>query len=251
MWSTTAGEKELLSATVRAIDAPRVLEIGAFQGETTSVLAAAAASRGGYVVVIDPMRWSAELWRNGLLRHLPDVLASRIRPFSTWLDRPSYEHTFWRNVGIHGASVRLHRALSNDPALFASTEPELREFDVVFIDGDHGYAGATNDLGRWATRTARGGAILVHDAVPRFPGVLRALDDFRRAHHVAVDLPTDDSLAFIRVQRAFSAARRASARPPGALVSARLETRPEPLACVRVSSVEPRRAPDVEPPVGK
>ncbi|MBN8615976.1 MAG: class I SAM-dependent methyltransferase, partial [Deltaproteobacteria bacterium] len=204
MWSTTRGEKELLSATVRAIDAPRVLEIGAFRGETTCVLAEAAAARGGYVVVIDPMRWTAEVSNNGLARHLPEALASRVRSLSSWLDRASYEHAFWRALGPRGSSVRLHRALSTAPELLTSAHPDLGEFDVVFIDGDHGHAGAWNDLSRWATRTVRGGAILVHDAVPRFPGVLRALEDFQRAHDVVVDLPNEDSLAFIRVRRAFA-----------------------------------------------
>ena len=216
---------------MRAIDAPRVLEIGAFRGETTCVLAEAAASRGGYVVVIDPMRWTAEVSNNGLARHLPEALAARVRSLSSWLDRASYEQAFWRTLGPHASNVRLHRALSTDPTLLASPHPDLREFDVVFIDGDHGQAGAWSDLSRWATRTVRGGAILVHDAVPRFPGVLRALEDFRRAHDVVIDpaRPTTRSPSF-------GFGRRSPPRPRWAPTAA---------------SPRPSRKPYADPPLGE
>lgn len=203
MWSTTPGERSMLASIVRAIAAPRVLEIGAFRGETTRVLAEAAASRGGRVVVIDPMRWAAELVTNGLTRHLPDSLAGYFEPLTTWLGPASYEQSFWRNVGAHARSVQLFRALSTDSALLESPAPELQSFDVVFIDGDHGHAGALHDLERWGARTVPGGTVAVHDAVSRFPGVCAALGEFSRAHEVLVDMPAEDSLALIRVIRPF------------------------------------------------
>lgn len=214
MWSTTPGEKSMLASIVRAIEAPRVLEIGAFRGETTRVLAEAAASRGGRVVVIDPMRWAAEIVANGITRHLPDSVAGLFQPLTSWLGAASYEQAFWRNLGVHASSVKLYRALSTDPALLESTAPDLQTFDVVFIDGDHGHSGARHDLERWGARTAPRGTVVVHDAVRRFPGVCAALGEFSRAHDIPVDMPAEDSLALIRVTRPFVLARVSSREPP-------------------------------------
>lgn len=207
MLSTTESEKAQMVRCITNIEAPRVLEIGAFQGATTRVLAQAAASRGGSVVVIDPMRWSAEFLQNGIRRHFGSRLNVLSRVVERALGTSGYERAFWTNVGEHRHAVQLHRTLSNDLDLIAREDAALAAFDVVFIDGDHGYEGAASDLLQWGARTVRGGTIFVHDATPAFPGVLSALAEFGRAHAVDVEYPSVDSLAVIRVQRAFQVTR--------------------------------------------
>ena len=207
MLSTTESEKATMARCIANIEAPRVLEIGAFQGATTRVLAQAAASRGGSVVVIDPMRWSAEFLQNGVRRHFGARFAFLDRLVEKAFGTRGYEHTFWTNVGEHRSAVKLHRALSNDVALIASPEESLQAFDVIFIDGDHGLEGASHDLLQWGVRTVRGGTIFVHDATPSFPGVLSALAAFGRAHAVDVEYPSEGSLAVIRVQEPFDVPR--------------------------------------------
>lgn len=198
--TTTQFEKCEIEKHVQAISARHVLEIGAFKGQTTRILADAVAERGGRVVVIDPMRWSSEILRNGIARHLgprfPRVLAACER----LLDGASYEDAFWRNVGGHGRrEVVLHRELSSDPALLASTAPELESFDLVFVDGDHAYEGAMLDLVRWGSRVRKGGRVLVHDATPRFPGVTRALREWGQDSRLELEWPVKDSLCVVRV----------------------------------------------------
>jgi hypothetical protein len=205
MWSTSEGEKQALARHVMAYDRPRVLEIGAFQGQTTRVLASAALERRGSVVVIDPMRWAAEVVNNGMVRHLPRWLApllARIEPHF----QKSYEPAFWRNVGDARSAVELRRALSTDDALLASDELALAAFDVVFIDGDHSYEGALADLRNWGARASVGGVILVHDAVPAFPGVMRALREFAAAEGLEIAWPSEGSLARMQVPHALSPA---------------------------------------------
>jgi predicted O-methyltransferase YrrM len=199
MWSTSESERSEICREISRRDRPRVLEVGAFKGETTRALAEAASERAGYVVVIDPMRWSAELVANGIVRHLPSALSSLGTLASGLLGSASYEDAFWENVGDLRPIVRLHRSLSSAHSTIASAAPELQQFDVVFIDGDHGYEGAAFDLRHWGRRAVPGGVVFVHDAIASFPGVLRALEEIDGDRGARVEYPVRGSLAKLRV----------------------------------------------------
>jgi predicted O-methyltransferase YrrM len=170
--ATTAAEKEFIRSEVERTGAKRVLEIGAFKGETTKVLCAAAARHGGHVVVIDPMSWGIELCVNVLGVPFP----SRLTRWLPALAPLGYERAFWRNLRAagHEERVTLFRTTSSDPHLLARRHPLLAEFDLVFLDGDHSLQGAAADLRHWGPRVRQGGVILLHDVGPRFPGVARA-----------------------------------------------------------------------------
>lgn len=200
MITTTPYEKLALAREVRAIGARRVLEIGAFRGETTRVLADAVGPKGR-VVVIDPMRWSSEVLRNGIGRHVPGALPRLLSAAEATLGWLSYEPAFWRNLdGPERAEIRLHRGLSTDASLLNSQEEDLGAFDAVFIDGDHRYEGAKHDLEHWGRRVRKGGLVFVHDATPRFPGVVRALEEWGRERRVELEWPVRDSLCVARVR---------------------------------------------------
>lgn len=208
MITTTDDEKHQIGNYIRALGALRVLEIGAFRGETTSVIASAVAEVGGRVVVIDPMKWSSEVLRNGIARHLSTTFPRALATLERILARASYEPAFWRKVGgRERTDIVVYRALSTDPGLLASTDEALAEFDVVFIDGDHGYEGARSDLEHWGRRVRKGGIILVHDATSRFPGVLRAIREWTTDPAVEVILPEHDSLCVIHVRGELRGAR--------------------------------------------
>lgn len=170
-----------------------------------------AVEAGGRVIVIDPMTWSSEVLRNGVARHLSIGFPWLLRNLETVFGWASYESAFWRNVGVAAKRVVLHRRRSTDAALIASPDEELASFDLAFIDGDHGYEGVKHDLESWGSRVRAGGIILVHDATPRFPGVLRALGEWARAQGVEVEWPTSGSLGVVHV-----GARPATARSPRA-----------------------------------
>ena len=212
--TTSAREKICIRAQLEAISARRVLEIGAFEGKTTRVLCDAVRARGGYVAVIDPMQWSSEILRNGIMRHVENAIPSLFHAIEDRFGAVSYEDTFWRNVGRQRKRVCLYRALSTDAALLASTDRRLAEFDAVFIDGDHSYEGAKHDLERWGSRVRDGGLVLVHDAISRFPGVLRAIEEWVASEPVEIAWPVD-SLCALRIDRT-----RSPKRERGSLVPA-------------------------------
>jgi methyltransferase family protein len=196
--STSPFEKQLILQACLEIKAKRILEIGVFKGETTALLAAAVAERGGQVLGIDPMNWAAEWLGNGVRRHLPPTVSQWLEGAEQWMGVWTYERQFWGRVG-DASNVSLIKAFSTDPDLLASADPRLREFDLVFIDGDHSYAGARSDLEHWASRVRVGGRVLVHDATARFKGVCRALEEWSIGAPVEIQWPKRDSLCELDV----------------------------------------------------
>jgi predicted O-methyltransferase YrrM len=161
--STRRLEKVEIRQHAVDLRATRILEVGAFKGQTTAVLSDVAAAHGGYVVAIDPMIWS-----------------STPAYFGEWIDGmlhpTSYEKAFWKNVNARGhGNVRLIKALSTDPELLASRDQDLAEFDLVFIDGDHTHEIVMQDIANWGSRVRPGGRLLLHDVARRFAGVVRAM----------------------------------------------------------------------------
>jgi predicted O-methyltransferase YrrM len=185
--TTSKFEKQLIYNEVIALRARRILEIGAFKGKTTAVLNRAAAQTDGCVVAIDPMKWASKPahffeWLDGLLHPL------------------NYERSFWRNVLKTGTNrVKLFRTLSTDPALLTDPSPDLAEFDLVFIDGEHTYETARADVYNWGGRVRAGGKILLHDVVRRFPGVVRVMHELATDPAYRVTWPERHSIGIIEV----------------------------------------------------
>lgn len=179
--TTSTAEKAILEEAADEIHAARILEIGAFHGKTTAVLRRAAARHDGYVVVIDPMKWASE----------PADLLERV---GGWFQRDNFERHFWDNVrGGADDNVILIRALSTDPALVARHCLLLREFDLVFIDGGHTFPVVASDLANWGARVRPGGRILLHDALPRWEGVIRAIHQYEGQAGLEVRWPVAGS----------------------------------------------------------
>lgn len=59
---------------------------------------------------------------------------------------------------------------------------QIREVDVLFIDGDHSYEGCMNDLVNWYDNLVAGGHLLLHDAYLGSYGVQDAVIDFVDLH---------------------------------------------------------------------
>jgi hypothetical protein len=49
--------------------------------------------------------------------------------------------------------------------------------DFVFIDAGHSYEAARQDIALWAPKVRKGGWLGGHDYHPKFPGVIRAVDE--------------------------------------------------------------------------
>jgi len=56
------------------------------------------------------------------------------------------------------------------------------QFDLVYIDGIHTYEGAKADIELFKSRIRPGGFLAGHDYQPRFPGVMKAVNEFSKPH---------------------------------------------------------------------
>jgi predicted O-methyltransferase YrrM len=75
------------------------------------------------------------------------------------------------------------RAYPDRSGLLEMTTREASElyqdghFDFVFIDADHSYEAVADDIACWRSKVRTGGWLGGHDYSPKFPGVIKAVDE--------------------------------------------------------------------------
>jgi predicted O-methyltransferase YrrM len=111
------------------------------------------------------------------------------------LSSANREIPIWSIDVISSEDERLRRLFANNDTgenvellvgdSHAGAFPEIGDFDLLFVDGDHTHEGVLADLERFFPRLAPGGHVLVHDCYPEME-VLAAVVDFVSRHDVAV-----------------------------------------------------------------
>lgn len=88
------------------------------------------------------------------------------------------EEVFHANMKFmeFGDRVVVHRGFSVEEAKIAA-EQGTNQIDLLFIDGDHSYEGALNDLKAWVPLVKENGLICLHD-YDRTETVVKAIKDF-------------------------------------------------------------------------
>ncbi len=128
-----------------------IVEVGAYKGKSSCYLAAGAQAGGRALV------YSVDLWERAPWAEYNDPEVHR-----AWVD----------NIGHLGL-------MSQAIAVQADTEQAAREIagevGMLFVDGDHSYAGACRDIWAWSHRVALDGAMVFHDAASEEWGVARAI----------------------------------------------------------------------------
>jgi predicted O-methyltransferase YrrM len=164
-------EAAYLYKTVSLLHEPEVAEIGRFRGGTTFLLAAA----GGLVVSLD---LSSDRQRADDLE-----LAHSLAGF--------------------GLEDRVELLLGDSHSYSVGD----RRFDLVFVDGDHVYAGVRADFENWWPAVRRpGGHMLFHDAIPGIPlsdGVVRLVEEVRQREDTSEVSEAPDTLVhFVKLTSA-------------------------------------------------
>jgi predicted O-methyltransferase YrrM len=123
-----------------------ILETGRFNGGSLFVMACAAA-QGVPLYSIDIKPRNDEFLRQQLAQHCPDTEVHL----------------------IVGDSQKGDHA-------------EIKDFDLLFIDGDHTYEGCLNDIRNWYDRLLPHGHLMFHDSYLGQHGVQDAILDFLEEH---------------------------------------------------------------------
>jgi predicted O-methyltransferase YrrM len=140
-----------------------IVELGVYHGKTALIMAWGAAQGGGaHVTAIDP--WDLE--GNPYPEELFGLAGAKA----------------WARYHVRGQGytnrITLVQNFSSDAAAVYQGPP----IGLLFIDGDHDYAGAHRDVTDWAPYLAPGATIAVDDyGNPDYPGVKMALDDLVEA----------------------------------------------------------------------
>lgn len=142
-----------------------IVEIGAYTGQSSCYLARGAQEGHGAEV------HSVDLWDLGGQKH------------SAKYAQASVLATFHRQTTAAGVAVVPHRCSSVDAAS-GWTGPKV---GMLFVDGMHTYGGVMSDLHAWTPHLAADAWVVWHDYCDRFPGVIRAVDEWAgerdRLHH--------------------------------------------------------------------
>lgn len=135
-WLSDAQGRTLMRMAAAVSGRGAIVEIGSWKGRSTVWLAAGAQAAGQRVYAIDKHTGSHE-----------DPSANTCAEFLTNLTR----------AGVID---------SVEPLVMSSTEAS--EFvpgpvELLFVDGDHSFAGVERDAERWLPRVVEGGVVLFHD----------------------------------------------------------------------------------------
>jgi MMP 1-O-methyltransferase len=126
-----------------------IVEIGSFKGKSTCYLAQGCAASGrGVVYAIDHFRGSPEHQKGGH-EETPEIVATG----STFEE-------FSRNVSGFGLADRVRAVVGDSGEASAAWQGEIR---MLFIDGDHSFAGTKRDFDAWYPHVGDTGLVCFHD----------------------------------------------------------------------------------------
>lgn len=183
--SMTFAEAAYLFRIVRSLGAATIVEIGRFQGGSTTIIATAMAP-GSTLYSYDTHLRRTETYTGA---DMDRALLETLRRYG-------------RDVGV--------RLLLEDSASAALVGP----CDLIFVDGDHTYSGVRTDYEHWRDALRPGGHLLFHDAA--FDGILSTGEG--DSVRLVAEIERDDGRWFERREGADSLVhfvRTPAPRPPG------------------------------------
>ncbi len=130
-----------------------MVEIGCYVGDSTEIFA----QRFGKVMAVDP-------WRNGYDKN----------------DAASYLRDMRIIEAQFDEMAKGFPNIEKQKMYSAQFVKKIDMVDVVYIDGLHTYDGCKNDIDLWKEKINHGGFLCGHDFQGKFPGVIRAVNEFRR-----------------------------------------------------------------------
>ncbi|MFH2204583.1 MAG: class I SAM-dependent methyltransferase [Elusimicrobiota bacterium] len=147
-----------------------VVEIGSWQGRSTSFLARAVSnSRNGRFYAIDHFAGT------------PGEAKSSFRVTRDDLsDLENNFHSNMKRVGLSDCVTLLN--MSNEKAVARLSDAQIR---FLFIDGDHSKEGVAKDIELFFPKLSKGSIVVFDDFRPHAKGVIEAIDERLAEHKVS------------------------------------------------------------------
>lgn len=165
---------KLLVAYVADVPQPRFLEIGVYKGQVLSLWALLAKEFGldAVLYAISPMRGSPQ--PGPLATRLFRALSPRFRDRlgnGDFYDNDDYSgaaRNLFRHFDLEWSAVHLLRGLSQDPEIRQAAS--RHSYDLIYVDGDHTYAGARADFEFYVGLLSPRGLLVADDSGVSLPG---------------------------------------------------------------------------------
>jgi predicted O-methyltransferase YrrM len=153
----------------------RALEIGVFKGQVISLWSLLAKQYNWPVRVscITPMAGHPRP-RSRLANRLWHMLSRKYREEmanSNFYEQEDYRgivHRLFAHFGLDFGEVDLLRGYSTDPDVLQTTVD--RKYEIVYVDGDHTFEGASHDFAAYGPKVVKGGWLIADDAGCDLPG---------------------------------------------------------------------------------
>lgn len=165
----------LLAAAAERFGAVRALEIGVFKGQVVSLWSALGREHGFDVNIsaITPLA-GQPLPKRTMWNWLRARLDARYRErcdngnFYAAEDYEAIIRSLFQRFEVDFDRVTLYRGFSTDAAILSRLSGE--SFHIIYIDGDHTYAGALHDFTTFGPKVVVGGWLVADDASCELPG---------------------------------------------------------------------------------
>jgi hypothetical protein len=156
---------------------PRFLEIGVYKGQIISLWAFLASQLNLEVSItaISPLEGnSSSVPKSKLVKKLMSAFNPQFREdlnASNFYPEDDYEaiiSALFKSFNLSYSKIRMIQGYSNDESVLKSVKDE--KFYLIYIDGDHTFAGATQDIKNYSSKIEEGGFLVMDDASYYLPG---------------------------------------------------------------------------------
>jgi hypothetical protein len=106
-----------------------------------------------------------------------------IDPFAPYQDEGCWTTYQQQSRYLLAADLILYRDMARVARIFLPSTEAAKQFkpgelDFVYIDANHSYESVKEDVATWFPKVKPGGILGGHDYEPKFPGVVKAVNEF-------------------------------------------------------------------------
>ncbi|CAE06945.1 class I SAM-dependent methyltransferase [Parasynechococcus marenigrum] len=141
-----------------------------------------------------------------ILSRLPISSLCLIDPWSVY----SGDEDYFQNQNIQESFyLETCSRFKSDPRVMISRKSSLEaihdfadsSLDFAYIDGDHSYQAVSQDLNLWWPKVKHRGLLVGDDYKFKFPGVMKAIEEFQALHQVSLYKLDRGQYSFLKIEK--------------------------------------------------